>query len=156
MTRTMPSTLVNYDRIFSNTLGFDSLFDLISRASDPPPPTSNFPPVNIIRDDADPNKYTIELAVSGFSAEEIEVRAEKNSLKIVGKKEDNEKRKYLMQGIAYRSFMRSFLLADSVIIRDAQLENGILSIHLENIIPDEHKPRVIPINTPKLLESTSG
>ena len=52
-----------------------------------------------------------------------------------------------MQGIAYRSFTRSFLLADSVIVHDAQLENGILSIHLENIIPEEHKSRVIPIKT---------
>jgi molecular chaperone IbpA len=148
MTRTIPATIPNYERIFSNALGFDSLLDILHRTSEGyTSPTSNFPPVNIVRDDQDPNKYVVELAVSGFSADEIEVRAEKNSLKIVGKKEESEKRKYLLQGIAYRSFTRSFLLADSVVIKDAKLENGILSVHLENVIPDEHKPRLVKIIT---------
>lgn len=154
MTRSL--TLNSYDRLFTNTLGFDSLLDLLNRTHDTAPTSSNFPPVNIIRDEQNENRYTIELAVSGFSADEIEVKAEKNSLRVIGKKEDNDKRKYVMHGIAFRSFTRSFLLADSVIVHDAQLENGILSIHLENIIPEEHKPRVIPINTTKLLESTRG
>lgn len=156
MTRNNLAPLTNYDRLFSNTLGFDSLLDLLNRTHDTAVVSGNFPPVNIVRDEHDENKYTIELAVSGFSADEIEVKAEKNSLKVVGKKEENDRRKYVMHGIAYRSFTRSFLLADSVIIRDARLENGILSIYLENIIPEEHKPRVIPIKTTKLLESTRG
>jgi molecular chaperone IbpA len=107
--------------------------------------------VNIIRDEEDENKYIIELAVSGFRKEEIEIKVEKNSLKVFGKKEENEKRRYLMQGIAARSFTRSFILADSVVVHGAELEDGVLSIQLENVIPEQHKPRVIPIQTPKLL-----
>ena len=155
MTRSL--TLNNYDRLFTNTLGFDSLLDLLNRTQDAAQAsTSNFPPVNIIRDDQNENRYTIELAVSGFSADEIEIKAEKNSLKVIGKKEDSDKRKYVMHGIAFRSFTRSFLLADSVVVHHAQLENGILSIYLENIIPEEHKPRVIPIKTPKQLGTSRG
>lgn len=141
-----------YDRIFRDALGFESLLDTLQRTSQASPQSnSGFPPVNIIRHEDDDNKYTIELAVSGFRQNEIEIKVEKNSLKVHGKKDENEKRRYVMQGIAYRSFTRSFLLADSVIVRDASLEDGILSIHLENVIPEQHKPRLIPINTTKAL-----
>lgn len=146
-----------YDRIFRDALGFESLLDTLQRTSQASPQSnSGFPPVNIIRHENDENKYTIELAVSGFRKHEIEIKVEKNSLKVHGKKEENEKRRYVMQGIAYRSFTRSFLLADSVVVQEATLEDGILSIYLENVIPEQHKPRLIPINSTNLLESTRG
>ena len=139
-----------YDKVFANALGFDCLLDLLYRTSDPSPqPNNNFPPVNILRDNEDGNKYIIELAVSGFSSDEIRVEVERNSLKVLGKKSESEtdNRRYIMHGIAYRSFIRSFVLASSIVVKDAVLANGILSVYLENVIPEEHKPRLVKIKT---------
>ena len=109
--------------------------------------TNTFPPVNVVR--VEDFKYNIELAVAGYKMEEIEITAAKNSLKIEGKKADKDERTYIVKGIAGRSFTRHFVLADTVVVRDAVLADGILTISLENVIPEEQKPHKVVITTPK-------
>jgi molecular chaperone IbpA len=99
--------------------------------------------VNIVKKDE--YNFVIELAVAGYKQDEIEITAERNSLKVTGKKAEEEDRNYLVKGIAGRKFARQFVLSDTVVVRDANLADGILSIELENVIPEEQKPRKIEI-----------
>jgi molecular chaperone IbpA len=132
------------ERYLPSTLGFDRMFDVLDHAADVVNNTNTaFPPVNVVR--VDDSNYVVELAVAGYKDEEIEITAEKNTLKISGKKSDKDERSYLVKGIAGRSFTRAFILADTIVVRDASLENGILSVSLENVIPEEQKPRKIAI-----------
>jgi molecular chaperone IbpA len=104
---------------------------------------SSFPPVNIIK--TDEYNFVIELAIAGYKKDEIDITTERNSLKVSGKKDVTDTRNYLTQGIAGRRFSRQFVLSDTVVVRDADLQDGILTIKLENVIPDEKKPRKIEI-----------
>lgn len=97
--------------------------------------TSNFPPYNIIKENDD--KALIELAVSGFSIDDIEIEQEKDVIKISGKKEKRE-RDYIHKGIAERSFSISFKIAENVNVGSATIQNGILTIEL-NIEKPEKK-----------------
>ena len=139
---TLNTHALNYDRLLSSTLGFDRMFDLLDHATTASS-TTTFPPVNIVKIDQD--NFVIELAVAGYKQSEIEITSQLNSLKIVGKKEEKDERTYVTKGIAGRSFARDFTLADTIVVRDADLVDGILSVHLENVIPEEKKPRKISI-----------
>ena len=137
------------NRLAPSTVGFDRMFDVLDHVADVVGNhTNSFPPVNVVR--VDDYKYNIELAVAGYKMEEIEITAAKNSLKIEGKKADKDERTYLVKGIAGRSFTRTFVLADTVVVRDAVLADGILTISLENVIPEEQKPHKVEITVPKL------
>jgi molecular chaperone IbpA len=105
--------------------------------------TTAFPPVNVIK--TDEYNFIIELAVAGFKKDEIEITTEKNSLKVSGKKEGEDDRNYISKGIAGRKFSRQFVLSDTVVVKGADLADGILTVKLENVIPEEQKPRKITI-----------
>jgi molecular chaperone IbpA len=104
---------------------------------------STFPPVNIIK--TGDYTYNVELAVAGYKRDEIEITAEKNSLRVSGKKTEKDEKEYLAKGIAGRSFSRQFVLSDTVVVQGAELADGILSISLENVIPESQKPRKVEI-----------
>jgi molecular chaperone IbpA len=132
------------DRILPSTLGFDHMFATLDNAAHLLTSTaSSFPPVNIIK--TGEYTYSVELAVAGYKQDEIDITAEKNSLRVTGKKTEKDDREYLAKGIAGRSFSRQFVLSDTVVVRDAALADGILTIELENVIPEEMKPRKIEI-----------
>jgi molecular chaperone IbpA len=135
---------ITFDHLLPKTLGFDRIFDVLDHVADL---TNNsntaFPPVNVVR--VDDYNYVVELAVAGYKEEEIDITSEKNTLTITGKKADKDDRTYIVKGIAGRSFSRTFVLADTVIVRDASLNDGILSVQLENVIPETQKPRKISI-----------
>ena len=134
----------NYDRLLPSALGFENVFAALDNAAHLLTATTTaFPPVNIIK--TDEYDFIIELAVAGYKKSEIEITSEKNSLKVSGKKGDKDDRTYLSKGIAGRKFSRQFVLSDTIVVKGADLEDGILSIKLENIIPEEHKPRKIDI-----------
>jgi len=153
----MTNALSVFDRFLPATLGFDRLFDTLDHASDfIGNNTNTFPPVNIVKEGE--NKYAVEMAVAGYREDEIEILAERNNLKITGKKVEEKSdvqkavdgepvRQYIVKGIAGRSFVRSFLLADTVIVREAKLKDGILTVYLENVIPEEQKARKVPLLT---------
>lgn len=144
MTRHTLSLYDQFDRTFPSTVGFDRAFDILSHAANAISRTdTSFPPYSIIR--IDEYNYQLELAVAGFSERNIEVVAEKNKLSVVGVKSEKDDRNYIIKGIAGRSFARDFVLADTIVVREVTLDNGILVIKLENVIPEEQKPRKIAI-----------
>ena len=86
------------------------------------------------------------LAVAGFTDNELSVTVEANQLTVSGKKTDGDQKDILYRGIAHRPFIRRFSLADYVVVKDAKLSNGLLTIELERQLPETMKPRRIAIN----------
>jgi len=128
-----------------STVGFDRLFDMLEsglrgEAAD------GYPPFDIVKEEED--RYRITLALAGFRPDEVEITARQDQLVIAGRKaEGQDNGAYVYRGIATRSFERRFQLADFVEVRGANFENGLLSIHLQRVIPEEMKPRKIAINS---------
>jgi molecular chaperone IbpA len=142
-TRRCHADLLN-DPLF---IGFDRL---LNKAQTYAPSQSNYPPYNIVKVNED--NYAIELAVAGFFEDELTVEVKDGILYVEGTKGEHEEGKYLHKGISARAFKRSFTLADTIVVRGADLSQGILTIDLENVIPEEKKPRKIAIgNTEKTL-----
>jgi len=126
-------------------IGFDSILNRLSQAADRSGNTS-YPPYNLIKEGED--AYLIELAVAGFDEEDINLELHDGVLTIsanVG--ESDSETEYLHKGIAARSFVRKFTLADTIEIESALLNQGMLTIRLKNVIPEERRPKQIPINT---------
>jgi molecular chaperone IbpA len=125
-------------------VGFDRIFDDMERRFSNQV-TNNYPPYNICR--LQENLYEIEMAVTGFEKSEIAVTVEQEKLSIVGQrtKDVDASVEFLHRGLALRDFERTFTLAEHMKIISAEIKNGILTIQIERIIPEEHKPRVIDI-----------
>lgn len=129
--------------LYRNTVGFDRMFDLLENVNKAE--AGGYPPYNIERLDED--QYRITLAVAGFSEDDLEIEVHQNTLKVTGVRRDaDEARNYLHQGIAGRSFERRFQIADHVKIDAASLKDGLLNIDLRREIPEEMKPRKVAIN----------
>ena len=112
---------------------------------------SGYPPYNIRK--VDDYNYVIEIALAGFSERDIEIEIAEGVLSVRSKVDkDTDETEYVHRGIAKRSFARKFTLADDIIVKGAEFENGLLNITLERIVPDEKKPRIIPITVPNVIE----
>lgn len=136
----------DFSPLFRSTVGYDRLFDLLDQAAEPAP---TYPPYNIER--TDENHYRISVAVAGFAEKDLNAEVREGVLSVTGKRDEAEKATgYLHQGIAGRAFERRFQLAENVHVRGAKLENGLLHIELERVVPEEKKPRRIVINAPEL------
>jgi molecular chaperone IbpA len=134
--------------LFRSTVGFDRLFDLMDSYAEQ---SGGYPPYNIER--SDETHYRITLAVAGFGEKDLNIEVKEGVLTVTGQRdeaENAEPRGYLYQGIAGRSFERRFQLAEHVEVRAAKLENGLLHIDLERLIPEEKRPRRIAISGPEL------
>ncbi|MEH6630293.1 MAG: Hsp20 family protein [Halopseudomonas aestusnigri] len=129
------------------TVGFDRMMTMLDTAKRVDTTASNFPPYNIEKTDED--AYRITMALAGFSDDELEITLKENSLLVIGQKdkEPDQTATYLHQGIANRSFQKSFDLADHIKVTGANLENGLLIIDLAREIPESKKPKSIPIMT---------
>ena len=143
MVRHTLSLLDNFNQLTPYAVGFDRMFDNLSRYVDNNATSTGFPPYNI-RKDGDYN-YVIEMALAGFGKKDIEVEVKEGLLTVRSVKENDENDSNLYRGISYRKFNRKFTLADDVEVNDASLENGMLTISLERIVPEEKKPRTITI-----------
>lgn len=130
------------NRIAERAVGFDRMFDVFENMVTE---KSAYPHHNIIKTGQE--TYLVELAVAGFEDKDISIELEKNTLHIRGDKAEelDPDFEYLHRGIATRSFHKTIQLADTIEIGDAVLENGILRLFLQNIIPEEKKPKRIPI-----------
>ena len=131
------------------SVGFDSIFEEFDRMLESPERyNSNYPPYNIhkLRD----NDYKIEVALAGFSKEDIELELKDSTLTIRNKTKEkvinDESNGVIHKGISTRQFERSFTISEDIKVKNAELKNGLLIIDLERIIPDEKKPRLISIN----------
>ncbi len=133
-------------------LGFEPLFDRLQRISESTERSTNYPPYNIHRDG---NNITIEVAVAGLSKDELIIELSDGTLSVSheGPKAEvvNDNSEVVYQGIAQRAFKQQFTLAENIAVNGADLINGLLTISLEKIIPDEKKPRTIEIKTPKKM-----
>mgnify|MGYP003113036235 FL=1 len=139
----MNQTLTLFDHFNNLTpyaVGFDRLFDQLASSSRV---TNSYPPYDILKDD-DYN-FKIEMALAGFSKKDIEVEVAENLLTIKSVRENNQDSKNVYKGISYRKFTREFTIADDIEVKDAKLEDGLLTIQLERIVPDEKKPKLIKI-----------
>jgi len=135
------------DPFFLNptTVGFDRVARLFADSIEKKAAT--YPPYNIIKNDE--NQYAIEIAVAGFTEQDIDIQVAERILYVSGQTKTKEETNYLHKGVAQRNFVHKFTLADTIEVKDANLNNGMLTIQLENVIPEEKKPRQIEITTTK-------
>jgi molecular chaperone IbpA len=139
----------DFSPLSRSTVGFDRLFDTLGQIAQYDAGQS-YPPYNIER--LDENRYRVTMAVAGFGEKDLNVEVKDGVLTVAGKQDDaqkSENKNVLFQGIAGRAFERRFQLADHVEVRGAKLENGLLHVDLEQIVPEEKKPRRIQINAPE-------
>lgn len=140
-TRTLPGFLKD------RGIGFDQMFDLFDEAVGYAA-TSAYPPYNLIKVSED--DYVVEIALAGFSIDDIEITQDGKKLSINGKKNDikdieDSEVNYLHRGISSRAFSREFYLAEHVTVVEAEMEDGVLVVKLHRELPEEMKPRQIEI-----------
>jgi len=126
---------VGFDRVFDRLVDYGTTYD-----------TGGFPPYNIRK--TDDFKHVIEIALAGFSKDEIEVVLTDGVLEIKSSElpaTEKPKDDLIHKGIAKRAFTRKFTLADDIEVKDAKLENGLLVIDLEQIVPEHKKPKTIKV-----------
>lgn len=141
------NTLTKFDLTPFNraTVGFDRVFDMLDRQFANSVSTS-YPPYNIIKDGED--NYTIEIAVAGFKEAELDMTVENNTLTVTGEQKRDESVEgptYLHKGISARSFTRQFMLGEYMEVKSASVQNGMLVIGLERLVPESAKPKKIQI-----------
>jgi len=135
--------LVRFDANALNRalLGFDSLFsDFEHRLN------TSYPPYNILK--RNENTYEIEIAVTGFSKDEITVKVDQNRLIVTGvsDKSNDVTAEYLHRGLASRDFTREWTLAEHMIVGEGRIKNGVLTVQIVRLVPEALKPRVLKIN----------
>ncbi|WEK41042.1 MAG: Hsp20 family protein [Candidatus Brevundimonas colombiensis] len=142
----------DFSPLYRSAVGFDRLANLLESASR----TSSeggYPPYNI--ETTGENAYRIEIAVAGFTTDELNIEVKENLLTVTGRKTANDdaapQKTYLHRGLAERDFERRFQLADYVVVTDADLVNGLLSISLKRELPEALKPRRIEIGAGSTL-----
>jgi len=135
---------IDFSPLYRSVVGFDRLAQILETAT--VDQASGYPPYNIER--TDENAYRIEIAVAGFRSEELTVEVKENLLTVQGRKTANDaERRFLHRGLAERDFERRFQLADYVVVTDAHLSDGLLSVSLRRELPEALKPRRIEIAT---------
>jgi molecular chaperone IbpA len=138
---------VSFTPLYNNTLGFEKFFDDVEKllSIDIQKTATSFPPHNILK--LDESRYIVELAVAGFSKDEISISVESGTLTVKGEKEEKDSAnwQYLHKGIGTRSFTKTITIADTIEVKGAEFKDGILRIGLENIVPEHKKPRKVEI-----------
>ena len=131
------------------SVGFDSIFEEFDRMLESTERyNSNYPPYNICK--LNDNDYKIEVALAGYSRDDIEIELKDNTLTVRNKTKEkvvnDESNEVIHKGISTRQFERSFTISEDIKVKNADLKNGLLRIDLERIVPEEKKPRLININ----------
>jgi len=146
-------------QLLLNSVGFERLLNAFGELENAlrDNKTPSYPPYNIIK--TGDHDYAIEIAVAGFKRDDLDITFEDGKLTITGKTNQERGGDYLHRGIATREFTHQFTLAETVVVKSAELVDGLLVIRLENIIPEEKKPRKIAISTqseqPLLVEDAA-
>ena len=143
MVRNALTLLDNFNQLTPYAVGFDRVFDTLNRYVDNNVNSTGFPPYNI-RKEGEYN-YVIEMALAGFGKKDIEVEVADGTLSVRSVKENSDDDSAVYRGISYRKFERKFTLADDLVVNDAKLDNGMLNIDIERIVPEEKKPRLISV-----------
>lgn len=145
MTKTLSLRSLDIPSVHKFGIGFDNMFDELMRMNSQQ--SLNYPPYNIVKNTED--SFDIEIAVSGFSEGEVEVNLDNRVLTVKGQKKEDLVAEYLHKGISTRDFVREFTLAEHVEVLNASQKDGILTIQLERIVPEEKKPKSIAISYTK-------
>ena len=127
--------MTQYDQFF---IGFEDLVNKLHNKAG-----VNFPPYNIYRETD--TKYGIELAIAGYSKDEISVSLGNGVLEVTGNKKSEDTKKYVHKGISSRSFSRTFTVAETIEVSKAVYEDGVLKLTLENKVPETKKVKTIPV-----------
>jgi len=137
---------IDLSPLYRSLVGFDRLADQLDAAARTEA-ASGYPPYNIER--TGENDYRIEIAVAGFKPDELNVEVKENLLTVTGRKaaNDGDAKQYLHRGLAERNFERKFQLTDYLVVVDADLSNGLLSIALKRELPEALKPRTVEIKS---------
>ncbi len=142
----------DFTPLYRSAVGFDRLAGLLESAA-ATRQENGWPPYNI--ETTGENAYRIEIAVAGFKPDELTLEVKENLLTVTGRKTANDDagagRTYLHRGLAERDFERRFQLADYVVVKSADLADGLLSVELARELPEALKPRQIEINTGQRL-----
>ena len=133
-------------------IGFDQMLERIREANESLPKIPSYPPYNIKK--VDDEHFIIEMAVAGFGKHNLDIELKDDTLTVSGSL-DTEDKDYIYQGIANRAFTRKFTLADTVVVKNAELVNGLLKIALERFIPEEKKAKKIDILDPFGIQETT-
>ena len=131
------------------SVGFDSIFEEFDRMLESTERyNSNYPPYNIRR--INENDYKIEVALAGYSKDDIELELKDSTLSVRNKQKEkvvnDDSNEVIHKGISTRQFERAFTISEDIKVKNAELQNGLLNIDLERIIPDEKKARLINIS----------
>ena len=147
MTQFQLSTL-DLPNLRRHAIGFDQLFSDLNR-SFRTGEQGNYPPYNVIQ--TGENTFAVEVAVAGFSEEDLDVELKDNILTVKGERKETDapEVEYLHRGIGARDFVRTFTLAEHLEVRGATVINGILAVSLERVVPEADKPRKIAITFSK-------
>ena len=132
----------NLNSLTPFSVGYDSVFNRLNDAIEQGQ-GSNYPPYNIRKKSE--YLYEIELAVAGFGQKDINIELADGVITVKSIKENSSEEEILHRGISYRKFEKRFSIADDIQVKGAKLENGLLTIDLERIVPEEKKPRTIAI-----------
>ena len=140
------ATMINlptrvFDPFKNMTVGFDDIFDQLSSLSQYEIP--NYPPYNIKKVDKD--KYQLDMALAGFSKDDVKVEVKENTLTVSASSSDKEDDSFVHKGIAKRAFKRQWTLAEHLEVGDAKLKDGVLTVDMKLNLPEEKKPRTIKI-----------
>jgi molecular chaperone IbpA len=134
---------LDFSPLYRSVVGFDRLADLLDAASHEA--ATGYPPYNIER--TGDHEYRIEIAVAGFKPDELSIEVKEAVLTVTGRKAANGERRFVHRGLAERNFERRFQLAEYVLVTEANLADGLLSISLKRELPEALKPRRIEIGT---------
>ena len=138
-------TTIDLNKLTPHSVGFDKLFNNMFQYVDHQTANAGYPPYNILKDG---DYFTIEIALAGVRLEDLDIELKENILTIShvpSEEEPSETLQWIHKGIAQRKFTRHFTLADDVVVQGASMENGMLYIELERIVPEDKKPRKIAI-----------
>ena len=134
--------MTNLSRYNSVGIGLETLFNRLDALQDST--TNNYPPYNIVV--LDDETHALEIALAGWSREDIEVVTERNVLSISARRSGEDAREYTHKGISARSFARNWQLADDTVVDGVKYENGLLVITLKRVVPEAQQRKILDIN----------
>ena len=133
---------MTYPRYNAVGIGLESFFNRLDALQDST--ATNYPPYNIIVRDGE--TFDLEIALAGWSREDIEVATERNVLTVSARRSGTDDREYAHKGISQRSFAKNWQLADDAVVDAVKYENGLLTITLKKYLPEAQRRKVLDIN----------
>mgnify|MGYP003314756190 CR=1 FL=1 len=138
----MNNALTRWERFAPVSLGLEDVFHRLDSLTDAA--SSNYPPYNIVK--TSDTTSALEIALAGFSKEEIEVVTERNVLTVSTHREGTDSREYTHRGLAQRTFARNWQLSDDTVVENVNYVDGLLTLDIRREVPEAQKRRVLPIS----------